>query len=122
MAYKSRGTVRVEGTVVTRQEKIETWRLGFVPDKDHSVKNGDNHCAVFFNNGGNHLNRGRIVDLDLNERGVSVTLSPDLQGNPLFIPLLSSAVATQMKVEIKVDITDDSGGRVTLTNISLPAT
>ena len=121
MAYKSKGTVRVESI-------IGNWSLFFVPDNNHSVKYENTDCAVFFNTGGNQFDRGRIVELDANGRGVKVILGNTFQGNTFqrnspAIQLLSSAVARQIKVEIKVDIphgAQDAGGNVTLADIALP--
>ena len=117
MAYKSKGTVRVES--------IRGQKLVFVPDNDHSVKNGNNRCAVFFNEGNNRFDRGKIVELDAIGRGVSVTLGCGFRCKPLAIPLLSSAAATQMKVEITVEISggvDGNDGNVEFSDITLPAT
>ena len=105
-------------------------RLIFVPDNDHSAKNGNVDCAVFFNCGPNpaavahvaaNLNRVvPLVSLGEDRRGVVVTFAPLLTppANPadtaaaiaalselqFKLQLLLSAVEKQTKVEIKVDI------------------
>ena len=112
MAYKSKGTVRVDSI-------IGNWNLFFVPDNNHSVKHENTDCAVFFNTGGNDFDRGRIVVLDANGRGVKVILGNVFQGNTPAIQLLSSAVTRQVKVEITVDIPGGADD-ITLTDIALP--
>ena len=123
MEYKSRGTVRVES--------IRHRKLIFVPDDNHSVKDGNNEYAAFFDSGEDPFNRGRIVYVDANRGGISVALGGPFQNNQnnysLAIQLLSSAVAKRMKVEITVEIpgaADDADGAdgVILVDIALPAT
>ena len=110
MAYKSKGTVRLAS--------IRSRKLIFVPDNDHSVKNGDDKRAVFFDStDGRRLDRGKIVDQDASGGGVSVTLKSSFLKNPLASSLLVSAAVAQIKVEIKVKISSD----VKLINIGLPA-
>lgn len=112
MAYKSKGTVRVESI-------IGDWKLFFVPDNNYSVKNGNRDCAVFLNTRDSSFDRGRIVDLDENGRGVKVTLGKDFQKNSPAIRLLSSAVTGQIKVEITGNI-NGRNRTVELTDIALP--
>ena len=118
MAYKSKGTIRVES--------IRSWTLIFVPDNDHSFKNGNKNYVVFVD-WGNHFNHdgidqdgriGRIFGLNESVRGVKIILDPVFQGDPLAIQLLLSAVTKQKKVEITVEITV---GAIRLIDIALPA-
>ena len=108
MSYKSKGTVRFID--------IKSRRLIFVPDNDHSAKNGDKDCAVFFH-GIDPLNQSKIVDLDPDDRGVPVTLTDSFVKDTLACSLLASAAVAQIKVEIGVDIPSS----VDLIDIGLPA-
>ena len=112
MSYKSKGTVRLED--------IKSKKLIFVPDSDHSVKYGDDERAVFFDStvtGGGKFDRGKIVDLDKDFRGVQVTVASSIWSDPLAIPLLVSVAVEQQKVEIEVEISSS----VELINIAQPA-
>ena len=114
MPYKSRGTVRVESIAENGKGVI------FVPDNDHSVKSENNGYAVFFRDSGeNPFDRGRIVDLKENRRGIPVALGENFKNNNwLATNLLSSVATKKCKVEIKVKITDGSNGGVTLDDIA----
>ena len=124
MEWKSKGTVRVETVPV---DSAVNGMVIFVPDNDHSVKNGNNDCAVFFNQNeaDNHEDRGRIFGLDTNRGGVLVTVDKKFfQNNPLAAPMLSSAAAKNIKVEIVIDIPKaaDNNRKPKLIGIVVPAT
>ena len=122
MSYKSKGTVRLEG--ISGRGTSRSWKLFFVPDNDHSVKDGDRYYAVFFDTDDNPFNQGRVVDLDTISREVPITLRSTRR-----MLLLSQAATAKTKIEIEVDIPSSPSSPpdppVTVTFIdvaSLPAT
>ena len=121
MECKSKGTVHVK--TVRRNDPDRT--VIFVPDSDHSAKNGNNVYAVFFNEIQNnrHVDRGRIFHLDANEKGVLVTAGDLFKDNLPAASLLWSAAATKIKVEIVISIAEDAtiGDKPELIDI-VPAT
>ena len=115
MTYKSKGTVRLEG--ISRSGTSLTWKLIFVPDNDHSVKDGDEYYAVFFDTEDKPFDQGKVIKLDTSSREISIVLRATRR-----ILLLTQAATAQTKIEIEVDISDPLTGPVTFIDVAaLPA-